>query len=276
MSAVYFEFQFLTGKDRQTKDILISGLSDIGFESFMDDETGFLGYVQETEFNQGTFDELISTFQHPINFKQNRIEPQNWNAVWEAQFDPIRINDHCVIRAPFHPAFEDGSIELIIEPKMSFGTGHHATTRLMSKALMNMPVTGKKVMDMGCGTGVLGILAAKLQASEVLGIDIEEWAVENAIENAERNKVQMQISLGGAERLIENEMFDIFLANINRNILMQDMDFYIQSMKKGAALLLSGFLEPDVSAIKETCISKGLKFSEELAEDTWRCLVFFK
>lgn len=276
MSAVYFEFQFLTGKDRQTKDILISGLSDIGFESFMDDETGFLGYVQETEFNQGTFDELISTFQHPINFKQNRIEPQNWNAIWEAQFDPIRINDHCVIRAPFHPAFEDGSIELIIEPKMSFGTGHHATTRLMSKALMNMPVTGKKVMDMGCGTGVLGILAAKLQAAEVKGIDIEEWAVENAIENAERNSVQMQISLGGAERLIENELFDIFLANINRNILMQDMDFYIQSMKKGASLLLSGFLEPDVSAIKETCLTKGLTFSEEHAEDTWRCLVFFK
>ena len=276
MSAVYFEFQFLTGKDRQTKDILISGLSDIGFESFMDDETGFLGYVQETEFNLGTFDELISTFQHPINFKQNRIEPQNWNAVWEAQFDPIRINDHCVIRAPFHPAFEDGSIELIIEPKMSFGTGHHATTRLMSKALMNMPVAGKKVMDMGCGTGVLGILAAKLHAAEVKGIDIEEWAVENAIENAERNSVRMHISLGGAERLIENELFDIFLANINRNILMQDMDSYIQSMKPGAALLLSGFLEPDVYAIKETCISKGLQFSEEFAEDTWRCLVFFK
>lgn len=276
MSAVYFEFQFLTGKDRQTKDILISGLSDIGFESFMDDETGFLGYVQENEFNQGTFDELISTFQHPINFKQNRIEPQNWNAVWEAQFDPIRINDHCVIRAPFHPAFEDGSIELIIEPKMSFGTGHHATTRLMSKALMNMPVTGKKVMDMGCGTGVLGILAAKLQAAEVKGIDIEEWAVENAIENAGRNEVEMQISLGGAELLIETEEYDIFLANINRNILMHDMDAYIQSMKIGAALLLSGFLEPDVSAVKETCMMKGLKFSEELAEDTWRCLIFLK
>jgi ribosomal protein L11 methyltransferase len=255
---------------------LISGLSDIGFESFMDDETGFLGYVQETEFNQGTFDELISTFQHPINFKQNRIEPQNWNAVWEAQFDPIRINDHCVIRAPFHPAFEDGSIELIIEPKMSFGTGHHATTRLMSKALMNMSVAGKKVMDMGCGTGVLGILAAKLQAAEVKGIDIEEWAVENAIENAGRNEVEMQISLGGAELLIESEEYDIFLANINRNILMQDMDSYIQSMKIGAALLLSGFLEPDVSAIKETCMTKGLKFSEELAEDTWRCLIFLK
>jgi ribosomal protein L11 methyltransferase len=276
VSAVYLEFQFLTGKDRQTKDILISGLSDIGFESFMDDETGFLGYVQETEFNQGTFDELISTFKHPINFKQNRIEPQNWNAVWEAQFDPIRINEHCVIRAPFHPAFEDGSIELIIEPKMSFGTGHHATTRLMSKALMKMPVAGKKVMDMGCGTGVLGILAAKLQAAEVKGIDIEEWAVENAIENAGRNEVEMQISLGGAELLIESEEYDIFLANINRNILMQDMDFYIQSMKKGASLLLSGFLEPDVSAITETCKTKGLKFSEELAEDTWRCLIFLK
>lgn len=276
MSAVYLEFQFLTGKDHQTKDILISELSDIGFESFMDDETGFLGYIQETEFNQGTFDASISTFQHPINFKQNRIEPQNWNAVWEAQFDPIRINDHCVIRAPFHLAFEDGSIELIIEPKMSFGTGHHATTRLMSKTLMNMPVAGKKVMDMGCGTGVLGILAAKLQAAEVKGIDIEEWAVENAIENAERNNVQMHILLGGAECLIENEQFDIFLANINRNILMKDMDFYIRSMKEGAALLLSGFLEPDVTAIKEICISKGLKFSEVHAEDTWRCLVFFK
>lgn len=276
MSAVYLEFQFLTGKDRQTKDILISELSDIGFESFMDDETGFLGYIQETEFNQGTFDALISTFQHPINFKQNRIEPQNWNAVWEAQFDPIRINDHCIIRAPFHPAFEDGSIEVIIEPKMSFGTGHHATTRLMSKTLMNMTVAGKKVMDMGCGTGVLGILAAKLQAAEVKGIDIEEWAVENAIENAGRNEVEMQISIGGAELLIEVEEYDIFLANINRNILMKDMDFYIRSMKEGAALLLSGFLEPDVSAIKETCISKGLKFSEAHEEDTWRCLVFFK
>ena len=274
MSAVYLEFQFLTERDRQLKDILISGLADIGFESFMDDEHGFLAYVQEQDHQPENFETLLCSFPERPSFKLNRIEPQNWNAVWEAQFDPIHVNERCVIRAPFHPAFNNGSIELVIEPKMSFGTGHHATTRLMCLGLMEMEVKGKKVMDMGCGTGVLGILAAKLNAASVEGIDIEEWAVENAIENAERNGVSMPVKLGGAEQLVAGVTYDIFLANINRNILVQDMDHYCKAMHAGSRLLLSGFLEPDVPALKELCASKGLTFLEEKAEDNWRCLIF--
>jgi ribosomal protein L11 methyltransferase len=274
LSAVYFEYQFLTGKDRQLKDILISGLADIGFESFMDDDTGFLAYVQEPDFQEAALQEVLASFPEKPEYRSKRIEPENWNAVWEAQFDPIRVSDRCVIRAPFHPAFEDGSIELIIEPKMSFGTGHHATTRLMCEALLALEVGGKRVMDMGCGTGVLGILAAKLDAAAVEGIDIEEWAVENARENAERNKVAMSVLLGGAEQLVAGVTYDIFLANINRNILVQDMDHYCKAMHAGSYLLLSGFLEPDVPALKELCAAKGLTFMEEKAEDTWRCLIF--
>lgn len=274
MSAVYLEFQFQTGKDRQLKDILISGLADIGFESFMDDETGFLGYVQEPDFKNDDFLELIASFPAKPAYSFNRIEPQNWNAVWEAQFDPIRVNERCVIRAPFHPATNDERIELVIEPKMSFGTGHHATTRLMCLGLMELEVKGKRVMDMGCGTGVLGILAAKLGAAQVEGIDIEEWAVENSIENAARNGVEMHIELGGAEKLPQEKTYDIFLANINRNILLQDMDSYVATLNSGATILFSGFLEPDIPALKEACSNRGLVFKEEKAEDNWRCLIF--
>ena len=275
MSLPYLEIAFRTGKNRQLKDILIAELGDAGFESFVDEKDGFLAYIPEPELNEQNLLELINRVAPGIVWEKKIIPPQNWNAVWEAQFDPIRLTENCVIRAPFHPPVKDGSIELIIEPKMSFGTGHHATTRMMCKAMFSIQFEGKKVLDMGCGTGVLGILAAKLGASSVTGIDIEEWAVENAIENAGRNDVSMEVKKGGAEQ-ISTEAFDIILANINRNILLADSHAYAAALKNNGYILLSGFLETDVSALLESYVALGFTHKKTIGEENWRCILFLK
>ena len=275
MSLPYVEIAFKTGKDRQLKDILIAELGDAGFESFVDETGGFLAYIPEPELDENKLLDIISNVAPGIEWEKKVIPPQNWNAVWEAQFDPIRLSDNCVIRAPFHLPVNDGSIELIIEPKMSFGTGHHATTRMMCKAMFSIQFEGKRVLDMGCGTGVLGILAAKLGASQVTAIDIEEWAVENAIENAERNGTVLEVKKGGAE-VIGNELFDVILANINRNILLADGPAYAAALKNEGCLLISGFLETDVQALLESYAAKGFINEKTSGEENWRCLLLRK
>lgn len=271
MTAVYLEASFETGKDRSLKDILISELADIGFESFMDSEQGFLAYVREDEFNDSEYQSLIKRLEVDNKVALTRIEPQNWNAVWEAQFDLIEISDKVCIRAPFHEKPIGFKYDLVIEPKMSFGTGHHATTRLMCSALLDMELKGKDICDMGCGTGILGILAMKAGAHSVLGIDIEDWAVENSKENAERNNVEMQVLLGDASAL-EGKSFHGMLANINRNILIADFEAYQKCVKPSGWILLSGFLETDVEAIIEKGSSLGFEHKNTFAEENWRCI----
>ncbi len=273
MSATYIEIDFQIGNQRQLKDILIAELSEIEFESFMDHENGFLAYVQADLFNQTAFENIIAQQEKEVNYEVKTIAPQNWNAAWEAQFDPILIGDKCVIRAPFHPAFTDGRIELIIEPKMSFGTGHHATTRMMCEVLFKMEVQHKNVLDMGCGTGILGILSAKLGANSVIGIDIETWAIENSIENAERNNVTMSAFVGVAAN-IPSGPFDIILANINRNILVNDGEAYVKVLTPNGILAVSGFLETDEGIILSHFKEQGLIPINIKKEENWRCIVF--
>jgi ribosomal protein L11 methyltransferase len=272
LTGVYIEVDFRTGTDRQLKDILISELADIGFESFMDNDTGFLAYTREEDYSKASLDELVNRKASTIEHRIRRIEPENWNALWEAQFDPIEVGNEVLIRAPFHEPNYKFKYELIIEPKMSFGTGHHATTRLMCAALMKLDIGEQDICDMGCGTGILGILAAKRGAKSVLGIDIEDWAVENSIENVARNFVEMDVEIGDASNLT-GKSFDGMLANINRNILVADFQAYRACLKPGAWILLSGFLGTDVDIIRQAGENLGFTLMETYAEDTWRCML---
>lgn len=271
MSVPYREVDFRTGNRLQLKDMLIAGLGEIGFESFMDNAGGFLAYIPEPDYDGNAVETLLRSLAAQVEHSSRIIAPQNWNAVWEEQFEPVRINEHCLIRAPFHSPVNDGSLELIIEPKMSFGTGHHSTTRLMAQALFDMNLNGKAVLDMGCGTGVLGILAAKLGATSVTGIDTEEWAVENTRENAARNEVGME-ALHGDAALLGGRCFDVILANINRNILLRDLPAYRQVLSPGGILALSGFLVTDAETMYVAGKANRLSVLKELREESWCCI----
>lgn len=272
MSSTYLEFHLKTGTNRQAKDILTAELAEAGFESFMDSDEGFLAYVQEDEFDRERFNAAMSSVEG-IEFNQTRIEPQNWNAAWESGFEPVVVSPRLLIRASFHPPANDGRTEIIITPKMSFGTGHHPTTRLMCQALESMDLRGKRLLDMGCGTGILAIYAGLLGANGLVGIDTEEWAVENSIENAAANGVKAGFYHGDAALLSTMQPFDITLANINKNILLRDMPAYLKVLKAGGTLVLSGILGPDVADLTDAARNLGLNIHKEFAEDTWRCLI---
>lgn len=271
MTFEYTEAELQTGSNRSLKDILISELADIGFESFVDIPNGFQGYIRTEEFDLEAFKNCLSENNYLSEYKIKNIPSQNWNALWESQFDPIEIGQDVYIRAPFHESSASFKYELIVEPKMSFGTGHHSTTRLMCQGMLESEVKGLKICDMGCGTGILGILAMKMGAAEVTAIDIEYWAYENSIENASRNGVEMEVIEGGAEKL-EGKKFDAMLANINRNILINDFDKYAQSLTADGWILLSGFLETDVDVIIKKGNEQGFERIETYLEDHWRCL----
>lgn len=271
MTGAYTEVEFQVAGQRQLKDILISDLADLGFESFMDSELGFCAYIRTDEFVEESLSEYMQAHGDSAPFEIRHIPPQNWNALWESQFDPIRVGTQVYIRAPFHEPDPNFQYDLLIEPKMSFGTGHHATTRLMCEAMLKMDIEGKEVCDMGCGTGILAILAGKLHAKNLVAIDIEDWAVENSIENAARNSVDMEVILGDASSL-EGKQFDVMLANINRNILVNDFKAYKEAIRPGGTILLSGFLEPDVLHVDQAGRAQGFEKIEVLSEENWRCM----
>lgn len=275
VSVEYFELKVLSGKNPQLNDLLISLLAEIGFESFTEDTSGFQAFIPSEQLNESAMENILIEHAKGVAIEKNIIPPANWNAIWEAGFDPVEVNDKCVIRAPFHPAFNDGRLELIIEPRMSFGTGHHATTRLICRALFNTDLKDKTVMDMGCGTGVLGILAAKLGAKKVEGIDIESWATENAIENGTANEVEFSGETGDAA-LLAGRSFDIILANINRNVLVADIQAYKASLNENGIIFLSGFLITDVELITQVYSDAGFTLHSSTVEGDWNCMVFKK
>ncbi len=256
------------------KDILVAELGQVGFESFMEEKGILLAYIPANNYNEKVIIKLADEFEH-FQFEANEIEQQNWNAQWESDFEPVIINKFCFIRAPFHkpkPGFEH---EIVIEPKMSFGTGHHATTRLMLQLMLKAGINKKEVLDMGCGTGILAIMAKKMGASKVTGIDIDEWAVENTVENAEKNNVSgLTVYKGTAENI--QGKFDIILANINRNILVNDMSIYSTHLKKGGYILFSGFYQNDEPIIESSCKKNELHRIGQLHEDQWSALLFQK
>jgi ribosomal protein L11 methyltransferase len=261
----YIEVKFQINPVLPYREVLTVYLADIDFESFVEEEDGLTAYIQKDLWDENRMALIIENWNVEdceVSYQWKEIEQQNWNAEWESQFEPIDVSPECRVCAPFHQQL-GVQYELIIEPKMSFGTGHHATTHLMLAEMLTMDLSGKKVLDMGSGTGVLAILAEKKGALELDAIDIDEWAFENCNENALRNGCsKIQSIQGGAEKITQH--YDVILANINRNILTRDGAIYWSHLKNGGHLLLSGFYEQDVPILtnafpESTIIKQAIK-----------------
>ncbi|WP_419868463.1 50S ribosomal protein L11 methyltransferase [Chryseobacterium sp. CT-SW4] len=272
----YLEFNFKISPLQPWNEILMAELIQIGFDSFTEEIDGILGYIQKDIFNENELKSL-SIFNNEnvkIEYSFQEMPNINWNEEWEKNFSPINIDDKVLIRAEFHESVP-GMHEIIIQPKMSFGTGHHPTTHLMIQQMMEMDLHGKKVLDMGCGTSVLAIYAKQQGAGDVTAIDIDEWSVENSKENAVRNGVELHIELGTAENL-GKENFDIILANINRNILISDIPTYVSVLNEGGQLLLSGLCFFDVEDILEVCRENKLELKKQIQREEWVSLLLEK
>ena len=279
-----FKIECQDGMIQIARDLLTDALGEAGFETFEDTEDGIKGYVQESLFDENAMNDVISNFMLPdvtINANIQEAEYKNWNEEWEeAGFERININDSITIYDARH---DDGNgiasgISIGIETKQAFGTGTHETTRMIVSTLLNIDLKGKRVLDCGCGTGILGIAASKLGASEVVGYDIDEWSSENAIHNAELNGVgYMKVMLGDASVLKSVEgKFDVVLANINRNILLADMPAFVSVMADDSLLILSGFYASDVDLLIEKASSLGLSKIDSKSDSEWTCLVLKK
>lgn len=279
-----FKIECQDGMIQIARDLLTDALGEAGFETFEDTEDGIKGYVQESLFDENAMNDVISNFMLPdvtINANIQEAEYKNWNEEWEeAGFERININDSITIYDARH---DDGNgiasgISIGIETKQAFGTGTHETTRMIVSTLLNIDIKGKRVLDCGCGTGILGIAASKLGASEVVGYDIDEWSSENAIHNAELNGVgNMKVMLGDASVLKSVEgKFDVVLANINRNILLADMPAFVSVMADNSLLILSGFYASDVDLLIEKAASLGLSKIDSKSDSEWTCLVLKK
>lgn len=259
------------------REILIAELAELGFESFVDTETGFEAYIPESEFKKKEFEAipLLADKEFTISYQINSIEQQNWNQQWEESFEPIEVESRLLIRAPFHQAPPKNVLDIIIEPKMSFGTGHHETTYLIAKRLLDLSLENKSILDMGCGTGILAILAKKKKCGNILAIDNDEWAYTNCIENCQRNHVDIEVVLGDAHD-IKNNKFDVIIANINRNILLRDMHIYTDALNDKGLLLLSGFFMVDKNILMEQAQQLGLKLHFEATKNEWAMLELIK
>lgn len=261
-------------------EILVSQLAEYGFESFVDTETGIQAYGQADQIDLGTVkaETLLANAMDEVEVstEEKIIPQQNWNALWESDFHPVEVEGRMTILAPFHDKANAEGIIIEIQPQMSFGTGHHQTTWMMSKALLDLPEVPAKVLDMGTGTGVLAILAEKLGAEEILAIDIEDWSVENTISNAERNGCTKITALHGDVDLIENKTFDLILANINKNILKSHIRQYADCLPQGGMLMLSGFFESDAEELVAAGKAVGLSHTGTLTKETWAALTLVK
>ncbi|MEN8156546.1 MAG: 50S ribosomal protein L11 methyltransferase [Bacteroidota bacterium] len=276
----YLEFEIpIRSWSSNEREILLARLSVIGFEGFVENKSLIQAYISKEEYSSESLNQLVDDLSGEgmqVQYRFHEIADQNWNEAWEKKFDPVIIKEKVLIRAPFHDSGKDLPCTLIIEPKMSFGTGHHHTTKLMIEAMMEQSLKGKRVLDMGCGTGVLGIYACRLGAERVLGVDNDQWAYENALENVERNGTgAMEIRLGNAETL-GDEMFDMVLANITRNTLVRDIPHYSAHLERGGLLIVSGFLAEDVQFVLNTAYVCELNHQYTVEESNWLSLTFFK
>ncbi len=255
----------------------ISYLSDLGFDGFQESGRDILAYIggKVYEQNQKEIASYLSSLGDNITVSTADIEKQNWNSLWESNFSPITVDERCSVRAPFHEK-QGTAIEIVIMPKMSFGTGHHQTTRLMMEGILDSDVAGKECLDMGCGTAVLAILAALKGAVAVDAIDIDPWSYENGLENCSANGVDKTVRMFcGDASLLGQRTYDFIFANINRNILVNDMSAYASVLKNGGEILLSGFLVEDVPAIVGECGKHGLIQVSQAEKERW-CMVRMK
>ena len=250
MDTIYIGFTFKVHPLQPGTEILIAELGYAGFESFVENEDGVIAYIQKNDWNAQILDDInvLKSAEFTISFEQEEIEQTNWNSEWEKNFNQIEVDGIVSIRAPFHKNPEL-KYDIVIEPKMSFGTGHHETTHLMIQHLLDLNVENKKVLDMGCGTGILAIFAEMRGAKPIDAIDIDQWCYENSMENVARNKCDQVTVFVGEASLLEGKKYDLIIANINRNILLNDMKVYIDCINDGGTLLLSGFYKEDIPVI---------------------------
>jgi ribosomal protein L11 methyltransferase len=277
MSSNYIEYAFKVAPTDPGSEILMAELGSVGFESFVEGEDGITGYIQEKDWNDNILEaiQILRSDEFEISYTSQKIEQTNWNSEWEKNFNPIEVKNTIGVRAPFH---EDPKLkyDIIIEPKMSFGTGHHETTHLMLEHLLDMDLKHKKVLDMGCGTGILAIFSEMKGAHPIDAIDIDKWCYENSLENVERNHcVQIEVYQGDAA-LLESKKYDVIIANINRNILLNDLPDYYKSLNKKGCILLSGFYKEDIAVIDKTASKLGLSRIQELERNNWVALKYLK
>ena len=270
----FIEYNFTVSPPIPWTEILLAKLSQIEFDSFEETDTGLKGYIlQDVDDEEFILEQISDLDEARISFEKNKIEQVNWNEEWEKNFHPIEIDDKVYIRAEFHAAKPEIPYEIVIQPKMSFGTGHHETTHLMVEFILENDFERKTVLDMGTGTGILAILAKLKNADKTIGIDIDEWSYENAVENAERNKVEVNFYKGGAET-IPAEKFDVILANINKNILVEDLPFYVNALHKGGTLYLSGLCDFDEEDMVNEAKKYGLTLEKKKQRKEWIALKF--
>ena len=271
-------FQFSQIEEYQ-KDLLVGALGEIGFDTFEDTAEGFDAFILAKEFNEAALNEVLTGFGDELQYtyQVNEIEAQNWNEEWEKNFSPLIITDNCYVRATFHEAQPQYEYEIVIDPKMAFGTGHHQTTTMMMQYILETDVVGQMVLDMGAGTGILGILAAKRGARQIVAIDNDEVCHRSTIENAELNEVSNLTSFCGSKEAIPAAEFDTILANINRNILLDQIEAYNKVLKEGGRIFFSGFYEhPDLEMIKAHCANFGLVYIDHKKLGDWVAGQFIK
>jgi ribosomal protein L11 methyltransferase len=273
----FYEFRFEPIEGESLMDLLVGELLEFGFESFSEEENMLIAYLPESGYRNNLLKDLDFFKDHPgVKISEDLLEDKNWNEEWERNYQPVTIAGKCHVRAPFHEPEPGILFEIVIEPKMAFGTAHHETTQLMATWLMDLGVKGKEVLDMGCGTGILAILANKMGARCVIGIDNDEWAWQNALENFRLNGVESGEVIHGDSHQIESGRYDLILANINRNILLQDLEIYTRGLKKGGQILLSGFYESDRNAIEMESLEAGLNFTGIRTLNNWAVMLFKK
>ena len=276
----YFEVTFTTSPCNETVNDVVSALAgEIGFESFVEWENGVQAYVQQSLFDEEALKEMVENFPLPdteISYEIKEAEDKDWNEEWEKNFfQPIVIGDRCCIHSTFHKDTPQTEYEILINPQMAFGTGHHETTSSIICELLDADLEGKSVLDMGCGTSILAILASMRGANPVTAIDIDDWCVNNSRDNIELNNIHnIKVELGDAALLEGREPFDVIIANINRNILLADMDRYAACMHKGSELFMSGFYVQDIPAIREKAESLGMTFVHHREKNNWAAVKF--
>ena len=271
----YIQISFDISPKHPWTEVITQELAEIEFESFIEENQMLQAYISAENFKEGLLEQMIKTYAEKdvkIQTIKHLIPSQNWNAVWESDYEPVEIGKELMIRAPFHPIDDSFDLSIEIQPQMSFGTGHHQTTFLLSQAILDINFKELKVLDVGTGTGVLGILASKLGAAEVFGTDIEEGAVENAKENCERNQTKnFTIVLGDLE-VVPKKEYDVIIANINKNVLLRHMEGYSKLIKDKGLLLLSGFFETDIQSLADVAKSYGFDIMEIFTKEKWAVL----
>ena len=276
----YFEVNFIAQPCNETiTDVLAARTAEIGFESFVPDEKGMQAYIQQSLFDEEALKEVIRNFpMEDVSLSYTITEPEDkdWNEEWEKNFfQPIIIGDRCVIHSTFHRDIPQAEYDIVINPQMAFGTGHHETTSLIIGELLDNDLQGKSLLDMGCGTSILAILARMRGAAPCTAVDIDEWCVRNSLENIELNGVdRISVFQGDASLLKDQEPFDVIIANINRNILLNDMKRYVSCMHPGSELYMSGFYVDDIPVIQAEAEHNGLRFVHHKEKNRWAAVKF--